>query len=305
MLDTLVQPERIRDLLAGVNGLYATFEWDADRVTGVSNAGWTTVIFNSPFSTYPVVAVHPENGSDTQMRIRNLTKTGFQIQSDIGAPHPVHYMAFTPGVWVVNGILVYALEHTVVTSGTYHQGVSFLRPFARTPAMAGSYAGSGPVDPGNGVIEIGGFSSIQNGITSDLNSATKSVYLNATSNTQHGRGILAVEPTGAAVNGSNPVSGGSGSFKAGHKIEAGVFRDAAAGSGTLTFASAFGAAPAVVGILSRAFDSGIVSSGPHRWRLSANPSTAAFSYGDSTTPCGIHWIAMTRGFNSTSARRLI
>lgn len=100
----------------------------ADKVA--VNTAWTQITFSAPFDTIPVVFVTQLTSSTTfatGIRIRNVTKTGFeakiQKESKITAsvsPETVSYLAITPGKGIINNqeVTVGRTEHAPIsTSG--------------------------------------------------------------------------------------------------------------------------------------------------------------------------------------------
>lgn len=292
MADTLVQIERIA-------GLSQTFQWDMDRKGAIGNGGFSFVPFNGTFDEVPVVVAFIENTGSPLCRLRNISKTGFEVQQSGGGPSAVHYFACTPGVWLVNGFLVQTAELATSLNSANAGWVNWFRPFKRTPALF-ACAMVGVVDPGNqkpGIIYTGTPS------TADPDRfGTKGLGIHMNNASGNAVTIIGVEPTGPGVIGTNPLSGGSGSFKAGHKFEAGYFRTPAA-LGSITFASPFAAAPALV-FTTSGFD-GYQNSGENIGGYRITPITTRFDYEVSSAPIGCQWLAMDKGFGSTAARRLV
>ncbi|MDP4268881.1 MAG: glycosyl hydrolase [Bacteroidota bacterium] len=105
----------------------------SDRVTGVSGS-WVSVTFPTAFDTIPVVLTSEYIASSTfpvTTRIRNVTKTGFQVklqkESKVTAALPtetVSYMAITPGVGSYNNDKI-TVGRTGNTVGTTYSSILY------------------------------------------------------------------------------------------------------------------------------------------------------------------------------------
>src|SRR6185295_6963063 len=204
---------------AGSGGAVGTFEWEAGKVDIASTTSYVTVPFSAPFAEYPVVIVSTESASRDNWGpvIRNVGKTSFQLRVNIAQPVTVHYFALTPGVWNVNGYMIYAL---VAGGPASTKEITFHRPFPRTPAVLVTGSGNANTDPQRlGVVY--GLYTLPADPTEDLDAGTRGALVGLIGGTSPALQVVAIASTGGANNSGTYTSGGSGSFKAGHKFASG------------------------------------------------------------------------------------
>jgi len=290
------------ELAGGTGGTIATFQWDANRTTGVSNAGWTSIPFGGTFTEYPFVAVSLEEGdASAVLRFRNVTKTAFEVRSSSGSSHAIHYFSCTPGSWMINSsVLLHTFQEITTMNSHNSDGIQFPRTFLRTPAMFGN-SQVATADPGG---QKPGLNFSGTPSTSDVDRhGTHAIAWHSNNASGYGITVMAIESTGAGQNSNNPTSTGSGSFKAGHKFEAGFFYSTAT-TGTITWNGAFSVAPAVL-VDSSGFDT-FQGVGENVTTLTANPTTVSALYrAVRGANSGQAFFATDKGFNSTPARRLV
>ena len=301
------------DVIIGPNtaALNGTFQWDATRTTGISNAGLTTVTFGGTFTEYPVVVAVAEKGdaATNVLTIQDVTKTNFKVKSNSVSAHAVHWFACTAGVWLVNSNIIYAGHgSTGGEGGNINRRVSrvdFSRPFPRTPAVMSAYIAL----PDDNTVPNSyhtAYYDFPNAL-GDLDAAVFGTVLeqNAAGTVARGVGYVAIQSSGAAQNGGGAfTSAGASTLKAAVPFESGFARKSVAGTGpfTATFSAAFAAAPVV--ILGGA--NADVQETSSIVTVNVTPLTTSFDFNNSGgTGVGMGWMAIKSGFDSTTARRLI
>jgi hypothetical protein len=282
----------------GGGGTAATFEWETQRVAGDFTTE-TAVPFLSSFTSYPIVTHTSQINAATAGSggsVRRVSKTGFRLTTAGGTTAAISYFACTPGVWLVNDFLVWAFSAQMTLAATGWMA-PWPRPFNRTPAVFASNKKTSEADLGDGSVTL--HAGFQDDLA-DLDAGQHTEFEPNAGQTPF-QAIL-IEPTGAAQSGNAITSAGTGSWKAGHKIECGLFRNGAANASTITFFSAFGAVP--VGMLGAGNATG--GAVMHR-NITATPLVGSMTIEITAggTSNFITWMAMTSGHNSVTARRLI
>lgn len=282
--------------LAATSG---TFEYEAGRSTGISNSGYTTVSFGTPFTYPPVIACTGEEGdSGVKVAIRNVTTTGFDVKSDSTASHAVHWFACTAGRWKFSsGALIYAQVHTIISSEK--RDIPWPRPFDKSPGLGGACCENLNTNVAANQVVVMGGQTFNTTAGTNLNFALRmGLYVGLFTANQGDVHVIAVSATGNANNGTGTYTSGGAGLIGATPYEAGFAR-ASSATGTVTFSAAFAAAPAV--LLLPVNTENLTGLGATHVNLTANAGTTSFPYRHSSVTNGFAWMAFKREHGSLSA----
>ena len=210
----------------------------------------------------------------------------------------VNYFACTPGIWLVDGNLIYAM---VYGGATQSREIAFVRNFSKTPSIQVTGCANANQDPQtSGVVYA--LQTLPTTVTTDLDAGTRGAFVGINAGTSPCLQVLAIASTTGANNGGTYTSRGSASFKAGNKFESGFFRvPGPLQTGTVTFSSLFTTNPIVVltGVNTDAVNNNAATA-----NLTSLPGTTSFSWVNNNWPLGMMWLAIDPGHDSTQATRL-
>lgn len=282
-----------------------TFEIDSGREVTVSTTfgSPTTVNFNSTFSKPPVVVCTSESTTASQeVVVIQTTTTSFTAYGV--AATAFNWIACTPGIFQVeSGVLV----QSGATGGSPNDVPISIYQTGETPAIVVNTASTD--DAAGNQVSVGISGRIfGGGTTNDINNAGRSSMITATADAslaREGVSFILFSQTGTVQNGNTATAGGSQDALSSKNFESGTVMEVTSVTPTLTFETAFSAAPAVI-ISGESRDQSF-SAGNWPAQLNAVPSTTVFTARLSTTDArtGFNWIAIDKGFvQVTTAKRI-
>ena len=282
-----------------------TFEMEAGRNASISTTFGTptTVTFGTAFAVPPNVVCTAESVtvSDT-VTVIEVTTTNFTAYGS--AAGGFNWVATTAGTFEIK-------TGVVIQSGTAAMATALIGSLTayqtgKTPAIVGSTTCSEDVA---GVARFACFNRMfGGGATTNLNFAGRSsgvsVYTDGNIAGNQSTFIL-VSQTSAVKTGNTATADGSQDTINTLSFETGTVLQTSSVTPTLTFATAFSAAPAVI-VSGEGRDNGL-SGGNYTACLNATPTTTACAIRGTTTDTrvGYNWIAFEKGHTVvTTAKRL-
>lgn len=283
-----------------------TFQIDSGR-NGTSSTTFgtpTAIAFNGTFDEPPIVIAIAEDGatSSRSLTVIKTTTTGFEVWSDHGGAF--NWVAVTPGVHDVGGVIVQA---GTAASDASNQGFLHTYQTGKTPSIAGCMYSSDDAAGSRSPFAIG--SRMFGGETSaNLNFAGRNSMIQAffEGNTSHDAPcFMLISQTDPTQTGNAVTATGSQGSIAGKAYEAGTVVEVSSLTPSLTFETAFGAAPATLAI-GETRDDDTASAG-YPSCLNAAPTTGGLVMRMANTDpaIGYSWMAFETGFAAvTTAKRL-
>lgn len=282
------------------------FEIEAGREATVSTtyATPTTVTFDTAFTDPPIVICKPESttaGDDiVVIAVTTTTFTAFG-----NAANAFSWVATTPGIFEVkSGVIVQS--GTIASGDGASHGSAGVYQTGKTPSIVGSIESTDDSTPGTGQVIV--LDRLFGGTTSSsLNFAGRSSTINAFTNPIAAGTcacFLLVSQTGAVQTGNTATAGGAQDTINTLSFEAGTVMECTSLTPTLTFQTAFSAAPAVL-VTGEARESITPSNAFAVSNAVASTTVFTARLGSTTDISGFNWIAFEKGHTTLStAKRL-